>query len=188
MSHSIPTRLFGYNSCGYSDNNRPRKLHVRSKPGHVFLIIEKSVQRSASCVRQVFGFYPAKERASLFGGDIAGRIEDNSNREYNASLSTELSVSAFRVFLSQAELLAKRKYNLRRFNCYDFVLEVFNAIPEIQKIPVSHIRLPYLLGRAGSPCGLYRDLVQLKSGKSSWAPFIRIGTLWLHPAHCCEIV
>jgi hypothetical protein len=143
----------------------------------VFLIIEKlDTLESHRPVVQVFGFYPVRQHSSLISGNVRSKIIDNSQREYNASLSKRLTPNEFEVVLKQAEHLAGRKYNLRRFNCYDYVMSVFNSIPGIEQLPVRHIKLPYLLGSAGSPCGLYGDLRRLQRDKPQWAPYIRFGT------------
>lgn len=159
------------------DNNNAETIHIGQQPGHVFLILEKvdPVASGRSSV-QVFGFYPARQYSSLFAGDVPCKILDNSGREYNASLSRQVSALEFQLLLEKSKQLAGRKYNLRRFNCYDYVLEVFNSIPDIEKLPSTHVKLPYLMGSAGSPCGLYRDLQKLKNDKADWAPAIRFGT------------
>ena len=159
------------------DNDNAEKVHVGQQSGHVFLIFEKTdgIIFGQSRV-QVFGFYPLRKHSSLLGGDVSCKILDNSKREYNASLSKKVSSKQFQLLLEKSELLARRKYNLHRFNCYDYVLALFNSLPGIQKLPITHVRLPYFLGRAGSPCGLYRDLKKLKENGSVWAPYIQFGT------------
>lgn len=158
------------------DNNNGERVHVGRQPGHVFLIVEKldTITPGQSAV-QVFGFYPVQQHSSVISGDVPSKIVDNSNREYNASLSKRVSANQFQLLLEKSEQLAKRKYNLRRFNCYDYVVAVFNSIAGAEKLPVTHIKLPYLLGRAGSPCGLYHDLKKLKDDQSAWAPDIQLG-------------
>ena len=159
------------------DNGNANRVHVGQQPGHVFLILEKSdgITPWQSKV-QVFGFYPQNQHSSLLAGDVSCKIVDNSKREYNASLSKKISSKQFQLLLEKSEHLARRKYNLHRFNCYDYVLEVFNSLPGIEKLPITHVKLPYFLGRAGSPCGLYHDLKNLKANESEWAPYIQFGT------------
>lgn len=159
------------------DNNNVERVHVGQQPGHVFLILAKVDSLALDhSVTQVFGFYPIHQRSSLIGGDVLSRLVDNSSREYNASLSRRVSASQFSLLLEKSKQLALRKYNLRRFNCYDYVLAVFNSISGIEKLPVTHIKLPYFMGRAGSPCGLYQDLKKLKEDQPGRFPYIQLGT------------
>lgn len=166
------------------DNNNIESVHLGQRPGHVFLILEK-VDSSAldHSVVQVFGFYPVRQRSSLIGGNVLSKLVDNSGREYNASLSRKVSVSQFSLLLEKSKQLALRKYNLRRFNCYDYVLAVFNSIPGTEKLPVTHVKLPYFMGTAGSPCGLYRDLKKLKENQPGRFPSIQLGN-FIAPESC----
>jgi len=45
----------------------------------------------------------------------------------------------------------------------------------MERIPLSKVRLPFLLGKAGSPCGLYKDLIVLKNKNEFWQPYIEFG-------------
>jgi hypothetical protein len=121
-----------------------------------------------------FGFYPRVPVTCLFKR-VRSKIMDNSNREYNASLEKKLTMEEFALLMEKCKELSKKKYDLKKFNCYEYALEVFNSLPGIEKLPVSNVKFPFILGRGGSPCGLYRDLKNLVSGGSSWMPFIRFG-------------
>lgn len=159
------------------DNNNPDRVHVGKRPGHVFVILQKTDSGvGGSCATLVFGFYPFQEQSSLLRGNVTGKISDNSTREYNASLSKALSAQEFQHLLHQSQQLATRKYNLRTFNCYDYVIAVFNSISVNDTLPVTRVKLPWLLGRAGSPCGLYRDLERWKTSRPQWSSSIHLGT------------
>lgn len=158
------------------DNGNPERVHVGQQPGHVFLILEKTEPvRSGQSTVQVFGFYPVRQHSSLIAGNVRAKIMDNSKREYNAAVSKKVSYRQFQLLLQKAEQLSGREYNLHRFNCYDYVLDIFNSISDIEKLPVTHVKLPYFLGRAGSPCGLYRDLKRLQQNDPQWTPYIQLG-------------
>ena len=101
---------------------------------------------------------------------------NNSNREYNASVEKKLTAVEFALILEKCTELSKKKCSLKKYNCYEYALEVFNALPGIEKLPVSTVKFPFIFGRGGSPCGLYSDLKNLLSAGSSWAAFIKIGT------------
>lgn len=165
------------------DNNDPARINLGREPGHVFIILSKTDTVSKCSVNQVFGFYPRRPASSLIFKRVHGVIFDNQCREYNASVYKKLTVEEFHIVLDKSVMLSKKKYNLNKYNCYDYALEVFNSIPGIEKLPVTHVKFPFILGRGGSPCGLYRDLSRLRQIGSSWAPYIRFG-LFESPESC----
>lgn len=155
-------------------NNRPECVYKKGEPGHVFLILSKKDSVTGKTIYRSFGFYPRVAVTSIFKR-ARSKIMDNSNREYDASVEKELTRDEFAWIITKATDLAKKKYNLKRFNCYDYVLEIFNSLPGIEKLPVTKVKFPFIFGRGGSPCGLYSDLKKLLSNGSGWASFIRIG-------------
>ena len=160
------------------DDNDPDRVYYKKEPGHVFLILQKSDSLSDNkIITVVFGFYPRRPVSSVVFKSVRCDILDNSKRRYNAGLTRQISVAEFRIVLRKAENLAKKKYNLNRYNCYDYAVDVFNALPGIEKLPLTHVRFPFIFGRGGSPCGLYRDLEKLKTRGSVWAPAIQFGDL-----------
>ncbi len=160
------------------DDNDPGRVYYKKEPGHVFLILQKTDSSSGNkMMTQVFGFYPQRPVSSVVFKTVRCDILDNSKRRYNARLTKQITADEFRILLRKAEDLAKKKYNLNRYNCYDYAVEVFNALPGIEKLPVTHVRFPFIFGRGGSPCSLYRDLETLKTSGSVWAPAIQFGDL-----------
>ncbi len=155
------------------DNTNPSRIHMKSETGHVFLIFSKI--NGQDSIHNVFGFYPRRPASSLIFKNVRSEILNNGRREYNASVSTELDAGTFSLAIQQAVQLAKRKYNINKYNCYDYALELFNAVTGKDPIPGRHIRFPFIFGKGGSPCGLYADLHALRIGQSTWAPFIQIG-------------
>lgn len=155
------------------DNTNPSRVHLKSETGHVYLIFSKITGQDS--IHNVFGFYPRRPASSLIFKNVRSEILNNGGREYNASVTAELDAVLFSQAIRQAVLLAKKKYNINRYNCYDYALELFNGVTGKEPIPVRHIRFPFIFGRGGSPCGLYADLHSLWMNKSGWAPFIQIG-------------
>ncbi len=166
--------------CGdIPDNNNPERIHVKDEPGHSFLILTKRKTGSASpSVIRVFGFYPHRPASCLIFRNVRGEIMDNSERQYDVSLTTDITAAEFKYVLVRSQQLARRKYNLNKFNCYDYVVELFNSLPRLEKLPVTHLRFPFIFGRGGSPCGLYRDLRRLKDEGSVWASHIQFGNFY----------
>jgi hypothetical protein len=170
-------------SAGYSvtictdlpDNNNPKRVFKKGEPGHVFLILSKQNPVTAEIITRAFGFYPRRPVSCLFK-QVRSIIADNSNREYDASIEKKLTMQEFEGMLDKCRELEKKKYNLNRYNCYDYVLEVFNSLPGIEKLPVTYVKFPFIFGRGGSPCGLYNDLKKLSANDSVWKAFIRFGT------------
>jgi hypothetical protein len=161
------------------DNNNPDRIHVRDEPGHTFLILtKKNVRSSSPAITRVFGFYPHRPASCLIFRNVRGEIMDNGGRQYDATLSVEITATAFRAVLAQSQLLARKKYNLNKFNCYDYSIGVFNSINGVVKLPVTHLKFPFIFGRGGTPCGLYRDLEKLKKEDSVWAPHIQFGIFY----------
>ncbi|MBS1600152.1 MAG: hypothetical protein JST75_18135 [Bacteroidetes bacterium] len=198
-SHSINTNLSGRfqcfavnnNAAVYSitlcadvpDNNDPAHVNLGKEPGHVFIILSKTDTINGKSINQSFGFYPRRPASSLIFKNVRGVIFDNQCREYNASVYKRLNEDEFRLILEKSETLSRKKYNLNKYNCYDYAIGVFNAIPQIEKLPVTHVKFPFILGHGGSPCGLYKDLKRLKENNSQWAPYIRLG-IFQSPENC----
>jgi hypothetical protein len=158
------------------DNDHPSKVYYKKEPGHVFLIVEKKDSASQNnSLAQVFGFYPRRPVSSIVFKNVRCEILDNGEREYNVAITKEISADEFQLLLDQAEVLTRKKYNINRFNCYDYALAVFNSLPGIEKLPVTHVKFPFIFGRGGSPCGLYKDLEKLKADSGAWAPYIKFG-------------
>jgi len=160
--------------CGdLPDNDHPERVHVKQEPGHVFIIFEK--KDSFSTCSFAFGFYPLNPFASLVFKNVRSKILENYSREYEVSISKTLTPGAFQLLLQKAKELSSKKYDLRKYNCYDFALEVFNSIPNIEKLPLSKTKFPFIFGRGGSPCCLYKDLKTLKEQNGFWKDAIQIG-------------
>jgi hypothetical protein len=162
-------------------NNKPRCVFKKGEPGHVFLILSKLDPATGKTISRSFGFYPRVPVTCIFKR-VRSQILDNSNREYDASLEIKLTNEGFAMLLKQCNELAKKKYDLKKFNCYDYVLQIFNSLPVIEKLPVTKVKFPFILGRGGSPCGLYSDLKKLRSDGSAWAASIKFG-LFKSPGH-----
>lgn len=156
------------------DNENPAKVHVKSETGHVFIILSKWKEKDT--VNSVFGFYPRRPASSLIFKNVRSEILSNDNREYNVSLTKILDEDNFRQVIKTAVELANKKYNINKYNCYDYAIEIFNSIAGLNKLPFHHIRFPFIFGKGGSPCGLYADLKEMKSNGSAWAPFIQFGS------------
>lgn len=163
--------------CGdVPDNSRPTKVYYRKEPGHVFLVL---TMRDTVCTGPskslVFGFYPQRPVSSVLFKNVRCEMNDNSNRVYDVQIEKLLSSEEFDVVLENSIVFAQKKYNLNRYNCYDYALDVFNSLPFIEKLPVNKIRFPFIAGKGGSPVCLFRDLKKLKEEGSSWAPYIGFG-------------
>lgn len=157
------------------DNNRPAKVFFKKEPGHVFIILEKKDTVTGKSIAKVWGFYPVKPVSCLIFRKTKSILTDNSSREYNAAITRRLSVAEFNLVKLKAASLVDKKYHINKYNCYDYALEIFNALPGDQRLPLRHIKFPFVFGSGGSPCGLYEDLVKLKNSESVLASSIYIG-------------
>ena len=173
------TASYSVSICADIPNDKdPDRIYYKKQPGHVFLILQKTDSLAAiKSVSQVFGFYPRRPVTSIMFKTVRCDILDNSRRSYNAGLTRYVTATEFRIVLQKATELAKKKYNLNRYNCYDYAVEVFNALPGQPKLPLSHVKFPFIFGKGGSPCALYRDLEKLKANDSMLASLIQFGDL-----------
>jgi len=157
------------------NNNKPWRVALQHQTGHVFLILQKI--NSADTISEVFGFYPKKGLPTLFFKKIKSKIKDNSKRAYDVEIAKEVSAEEFDSILTKSILYAQRVYHINKFNCYDYALEIFNSVARQDPLPSTHVRFPFIFGKGGSPCSVYRDLKKLKESDAFWAPFIRFGDL-----------
>ena len=155
-------------------DNNPKCVYKKGETGHVFLILSKKNPLTAEVITRSFGFYP-RVAVTFLVKKVRSKILDNSNREYDASLEKKLTAYEFAILLEKCKELSKKKYNLKKYNCYEYVLEIFNSLPDIEKLPVTKVKFPFIFGRGGSPCGLYSDLKKLLVSGSAWASFIKFG-------------
>jgi hypothetical protein len=108
---------------------------------------------------------------------VKSQVRSNSGRIYDAEISIKVSRELFFALLDSSIMLAGRKYNLNKFNCYDYGLGIFNRAASTQVIPIQYVKFPFIWGRGGSPTGLYSQLKLLKGKDSFWAPHIQFGQL-----------
>lgn len=157
------------------DNKRPAKVFYKKEPGHVFIILEKKDTITNQSIAKVWGFYPVRPVSTIFFKKTKSVLTDNSKREYNAAITKNISKEDLNTVIIKAAALAEKKYHINQYNCYDYAIEIFNSLPDIEMLPVTHVKFPFIFGKGGSPCGLYADLIKLKSTHSVWASTIRIG-------------
>jgi hypothetical protein len=153
------------------DNRRPGKPYYKKEPGHVFVILEQQDTVTKKSIAQTWGFYPEHPISSLFVRTLKCKIVDNSNRQYDAAITQILSKEQFELVKYKAVELTSKKYNLNKYNCYDYAVELFNAIPGVDDLPLIKMKFPFIFGRGGSPCGLYKQIKALRSLNSSFKLF-----------------
>ena len=156
-------------------NRKPMKVAHNQQTGHVFLILQKVyADHPSDTLHRVFGYYPKKGLPVLLFKKIKAVVKDNSNREYDVSISRELSAGQFDTALAAARELAARKYHINKFNCYDYAVTVFNRAVETDTLPLVKVRFPFVFGRGGSPCGLYKELMERQAAGNRLAS-VRLG-------------
>jgi len=147
------------------DNSRPGKVYFKKEPGHVFVILEKRDTVTGVSVAQSWGFYPVRPVTCLFLRTVKCEILDNGGRQYDAAITHLLTKAQFDFVKEKAMQLAQKKYNLNKYNCYEYAVELYNAIPGVTALTMTKVKFPFIFGRGGSPCGLYSQLREL-SGTS----------------------
>jgi hypothetical protein len=169
--------IFEVRLCADVPNDKnPSKVLYKKEPGHVFLIFYQ-VSNSTDTISHVFGYYPWRPASVILGKNIKSQIRNNNGRIYDVHISRKLSEDLFFAVLDSSLLLARKKYNLNRFNCYDYGLKLFNMTAPDHAIPLQYVKFPFIWGRGGSPVGLYRDLKKMKESGDFWAPYIQFGCL-----------
>ena len=158
------------------NNQKPAQVWYRKNPGHVLLILERLDTLSRLQSTLSWGFYPRQPISSVFFRKVKSELRDNGGDEYEAKITIKLSDSCFIRLQQQSITLAKRNYHLNLYNCYDYALEVFNAVSEGPKLLQQTVKfpLPLVMGRGGSPCALYQHLQTLKNDPC-WAEAISFG-------------
>ncbi len=161
--------------CGnVPDNQNPGRVFKKGEPGHVFLILRKKESLTGNEKYCSFGFYPIFP-VSCIVKKVRSEIHDNSNTEYDVCFERKLNSLEFTALLQNALRLSKKKYDLTKYNCYDYALQVYNDIPGMEPLPVSKVKLPFIFGKGGSPCGLYSDFQLLISEGSPLSAYISFG-------------
>ncbi|MBX2925130.1 MAG: hypothetical protein KF746_23215 [Chitinophagaceae bacterium] len=148
------------------DNSRPGKVFFRGEPGHVFIILERTDSNTLFRERFIWGFYPKKAITCVLFRKVRGRLVDNSNKQYDVSVTRMLNIAEYRFLVNKALELSKKKYHLNRYNCYHYALELFNSLQAAPVLPVSRVRFPFPFGKGGSPGCLYRDLQLMVARRS----------------------
>jgi hypothetical protein len=173
---TIPGAIYRIALCADVPNNaKPLQVAHNQETGHVFLILQMIY--GSDTTSEVFGFYPKRGLPVLFIKTIASKIKDNSRRDYDVEISKTITEAEFDEAILKAVFYGKKKYHINRFNCYDYAMTVFNAVAGNDPLPVVHVRYPFVFGKGGSPCGVYRDLKRLKETDAAWAPYIHFGEL-----------
>ena len=97
--------------------------------GHCFMQLKKT--NGAQSVTQVIGFTAQDPLAAIVHGDefVPGKLVDNANHKYDASITMNTSADGFNHALEQMKTMSNNlAYSITRFDCLDFALDVFNSI------------------------------------------------------------
>lgn len=164
------------------DNDFPLKPLKGDETGHVFVILTK--RTAAASVSKSFGFYPRHILFTVFVHRSRSKIGDNDGRVYDIAITEEIDAQQFAKLLEYAIELSFRKYHIKKNNCYHYALALFNFVSE-EKLKTTHIRLPFLFGKGGSPCGLYDELMKMAKNNPSAVERITRGS-FISPENSCR--
>ncbi|WP_152542461.1 hypothetical protein [Pedobacter sp. V48] len=104
---------------------------------------------------------------SLSMGPVGSEINDNGAHEYNASISRDITQSAFELALVTATTKKDKSYDLKDYNCVDYAVDVYNATrPAAEQLSVPNAKLQsgivsVTIGR--SPASLYTKLKTMQT-------------------------
>ncbi|MBS1598447.1 MAG: hypothetical protein JST75_09475 [Bacteroidetes bacterium] len=145
--------------------------------GHVFLQLTKS--NADRFVTQVIGFQPQKPMQAMFGaGSVASKIVDNGSHKYNASLTMNITPAQLASVISEIEFLAgTMQYDIAKYNCVDFALQVVNIIRGVNPLIIPRYQIPGQddITKSNTPQGLYKLLQQKKAVGDGDAKNIVVG-------------
>jgi hypothetical protein len=157
-----------------SDPNKLFNWQTES-PGHTFIQIKKT--NGSQSVVQNIGFYPVSNwKVTLTPAPIEGKIADNGEHEFNASLKMNLSSEDLKSVLNKIHYLSRFiKYDIDEYNCTDFALDVFNEV-RTNKLTIPLYEIPGGMAAAGTstPHGLYNQLKAMKKANGPEAANINI--------------
>jgi hypothetical protein len=156
-------------------DKNPAKVLYKKEPGHVFLVFLQVAKRDT--VSHVFGYYPVRPASVIFGKNVRSQIRNNAGRIYDAHISIQLGKDKFFSLLDSSIVFARKKYNLNRFNCYDYAVTVFNLGADSTVVPLKYVKYPFIWGKGGSPTGLYSQLKALSETDPFWAQYLQFGQL-----------
>lgn len=155
------------------DDSRPMRIAKQQETGHVFVVLQQI--NGVDTTNRVFGFYPKHGLQTLFFKRTRSVIKDNSYRQYDVAIWRDLTAAQFDTVVKRAVELSEKRYHMNRFNCYDYALGIFNSVAGVHALPVVHVRFPFIFGRGGSPCSVYKSFKQLIEAGSFWTHLISFG-------------
>lgn len=147
------------------NNSNPLALIGPDNVGHAFITLTKT--NGSNTITQTFGFYPQKGIKSVSGLYVNSQMQDDRQREYNASYTVNFSQLDFERMINAAQTYSALQYNLNSFNCTDYALAVFNAGLAINDQISVPDWTPSTYNYGTTPTGLYKKIKEMKdAGKS----------------------
>lgn len=139
---------------------KPQRVYYKGETGHVYLRLTKTNTGTRQSEQVIWGFYPQSPVSSFFFKKVRSKLVSNMKDSLRLGLLIPIDSAQYYLLCARALAAGQKKYNLNRYNCYHYALELINEVCP-QPIPVRSIRFPFLAGRGGSPVALYADLLQL---------------------------
>jgi hypothetical protein len=132
--------------------------------GHVFIELTKK-SKSGGYASQVLGFYPMNSLLSISSANVASKLVDNGEHEFNAEYMITVTSNEFEAALYTVNQFSKNEYNLVSFNCADFALAVLKAANTNFNSPKLKIPTQSNFGYLGnSPQSVYAAIKALHDG------------------------
>lgn len=138
------------------------KVYYKGEPGHVFIRLIQQNHQGEIKESLEFGFYPVHPVSSLLFRKAKSKLVTNRGRNFEASITCNISAIQYELAIEKALELSKKAYHLNRFNCYHYAIQVFNSVSRGLQIPERAIKFPFIAGKGGSPCALFADLIKLR--------------------------
>lgn len=144
--------------------------------GHCFLQLTKATGMQS--VTQIIGFTAQKPFAAITQeASVAGKLVDNTGHKYNAYLTMDISLAQLRAAINEIQFLAgAMAYNIAKYNCVDFALQVMNTIRGVNPLIIPKFQIPgQTFSASNTPEGLYRLLQSMQAAAGPESKNISVG-------------
>jgi len=148
---------------------------VTGATGHSFLQLTKT--NGTKSVTQVIGFTASRPLAIL-GVTVPGKIVDNGQHKYNASLSMSITPAQLQTEINAINAFGSTpNYNIWTNNCVGYALGILNAVRPTTPLNIALSEVPGSAESYQTPQGLYLALGALKQLNGTDAKNINLGVI-----------
>jgi hypothetical protein len=160
-------------------NNNPTQFFdpYTGATGHTFLQLTKT--SGSQSVTQFMGFTAANALSAITSsGPVSGKVVDNADHKFNASLRVPVNAAEFTSALNKMQSQASAKYDIVNYNCVDFALGVINSARGNYPLIINKYPLPNEPTPMSTPEALYNLIQSMARPGGPEAGNTSIGSVW----------